>query len=902
MSSSSNKRSNNNSSNTTSECAEDDTTVFDDSFVVRRKQAAPEGEDESVGGRHSGGGKNREELLYTDNDDDHDDDEDDRYDNRHGDDDDDDGGASLADLTTSYGSGVELHPHHKNRRDRPSSEHVRRPKSSSMGRGGEAREHARRHRKDDRESSRRRKHTTTAHYEDEDFWSEGGDSRSVPRSDDNIRSSSRHRHNNNGSVSSSRSNYHGQHGGGSNRSSMRGRRSPNGGGICGPFSRLYDVPILGTILSFFDGVNVKTVLLCVLGMTMVMKLNSNYPPPPTNSNHGITTGGYNANDGGAMNNDPATVSPGVRGAMLNEDGEGDGEGGERGSGEYEGAAFGGEDGGIIAQDPNNGQNAYASALEDRGQQQPPPPPTDPGQQQQHQYLLMQQQQQQQLGALNPAAPQQFDPQQQAQQQQYAPPPQQQLQQQGYFVQQQQQPLQQGAIVGDPSAAGGGATPQQQQQPQQPNVNSYAVGQTSTYNQSPLEWQQQQMAAQQVQGGQAVVAEQVAVQQQLQFGSAVDASLMSPPQNIEVVDATQPVADGAAAEAAPPTEVAADQVPLVPPPAPPSGDSVLGLLDNFKDSWDPYDETSTPMFWHIPKAGGSSIKDAMGGCHRFVQATEFGVTDGHDADTEVAIVYPSVPGVADTDRSPFVNIDSTTVAGIARAKSLGFADAQLAQVVVSPFVFETNDLFTQTAKGRLFSVFRHPIDRAVSMFYYIRVADWEPSYAPEMKDWTLEQYASSDRVENNWMTRQLSNQLGGELTEDNLRKAMEVVQTKFMVGLMSKIEPTMSRFEKFFRWTYHVNPPNQERCRERLMSGGANSNKANKKPLAEGDPGWDLLAQQNNFDLRLYAYIETLFEEQGAFVADLPDEFRNVDATCCKCYPKTFPPEGFTCPEAVKNEG
>ena len=307
-----------------------------------------------------------------------------------------------------------------------------------------------------------------------------------------------------------------------------------------------------------------------------------------------------------------------------------------------------------------------------------------------------------------------------------------------------------------------------------------------------------------------------------------------------------------------------------------------------------------LYRHIPKAGGSSIKDAMGGCHRFVQATEFGVTDGHDTDTEVAIVYPAIPGVADTDRSPFVNIDSTTPAGIARAKSLGFADAQLAQVVVSPFVFETNELFTQTAKGRLFSVFRHPIDRAVSMFYYIRVADWEPSYSPEMKEWTIDQYATSDKIENNWMTRQLSNQLGGELTDENLNRAMEVVRTKFMVGLMSQIEPTMARFEKYFRWTYHVNPPNQEACRERLMSGGSNSNKSNKEPVDENHTAWPLLALQNNYDLQLYAYIEQLFAEQEAFVSGLPDEFRKVDGTCCKCDPPTFPPEGFTCPQAVKN--
>jgi len=85
----------------------------------------------------------------------------------------------------------------------------------------------------------------------------------------------------------------------------------------------------------------------------------------------------------------------------------------------------------------------------------------------------------------------------------------------------------------------------------------------------------------------------------------------------------------------------------------------------------------------------------------------------------------------------------------------------------------------------------------------------------LKEWSLEQYAQSDIVENNWMTRQLSGQLGGELTEANLQKAMEVVRRKFMVGLMTQIEPSMTRFEKFFRWKFKVNPPNQEACRAKL---------------------------------------------------------------------------------------
>ena len=112
---------------------------------------------------------------------------------------------------------------------------------------------------------------------------------------------------------------------------------------------------------------------------------------------------------------------------------------------------------------------------------------------------------------------------------------------------------------------------------------------------------------------------------------------------------------------------------------------------------------------------------------------------------------------------------------------------------------------------------------------------------------------------------------------------------------------MTRFEKFFRWTHHVNPPNQEACCKRLVLGASNSNKVNKKPLAEGDPAWDLLAQQNNFDLQLYTYTKVLFGEQEAFVRGVLDGFRKVDGMCCKCDAPTFPPEKCTCLQAVEGE-
>ncbi len=97
----------------------------------------------------------------------------------------------------------------------------------------------------------------------------------------------------------------------------------------------------------------------------------------------------------------------------------------------------------------------------------------------------------------------------------------------------------------------------------------------------------------------------------------------------------------------------------------------------------------------------------------------------------------------------------------------------------------------------------------------------------------------------------------------------------------------------------MNPPNQEKCRESLLHGGSNSNSKNKKEKPQpGSEDWELLAWQNQYDLQLYEYIETLFEEQEAFVADIPNDFRMVDATCCKCDPPTFPPEGYECPKAI----
>eukprot|EP00985_Skeletonema_marinoi_P007698 scaffold3433_cov109-Skeletonema_marinoi.AAC.2 len=203
--------------------------------------------------------------------------------------------------------------------------------------------------------------------------------------------------------------------------------------------------------------------------------------------------------------------------------------------------------------------------------------------------------------------------------------------------------------------------------------------------------------------------------------------------------------------------------------------------------------------------------------------------------------------------------------------------------LTPLIYETNELFTQKSKGRFFAVFSHPVDRAVRLFYTMQEVQ------PALREWTLERYARSTYVENNFLTRQLSNQLQGPLDESHYRKAVEIIRDKFLVGLASQIDQSLDRYEKFFRWTYRIQPKSQEACRKRiLLEESAAEKKMKRRMPKEGDPIWAWLLHHNAFDLRLYAYVERLFEEQAVFVKGARENFRNMDTTCCRCEPATFP--------------
>jgi len=425
----------------------------------------------------------------------------------------------------------------------------------------------------------------------------------------------------------------------------------------------------------------------------------------------------------------------------------------------------------------------------------------------------------------------------------------------------------------------------QEQKEQQQQQNYVADAGAATDQSPgvdIAGQQQS-----VQVGEA----DIAVQPLLQPIATMGGEVKPPQQEVEQQQQQEARAESVSASVdRQQPQVAQDEAPIPRPqedgpaleaePTPQPEDSLLEL-SNFQDTWSPLSPTDIPIFWNVQESGGATVRAAMGGCHRLVQATGWGAKNDETDGSRVGIVYPE-EGV------PFVNVDTTTVDGIGRAREMGFADAQVADVAVSPLVYEANGLFTPASRGRLFAVFRHPIERAARYFGHLQKAE------PWMKYWTLERYAKSDYVEDNRLTRLLSNRLDGcgecELTEEHYRRAVEIVSRKFLVGLATQLEPSMDRFEKFFRWKYRIHPLTQEECRSKVMAEAVDADaNAERKIPKEGDAAWAWLAHRNQYDLRLYAYIERLFEEQAVFVKGQQDNYRNAESTCCKCDPPSFPP-------------
>lgn len=287
-----------------------------------------------------------------------------------------------------------------------------------------------------------------------------------------------------------------------------------------------------------------------------------------------------------------------------------------------------------------------------------------------------------------------------------------------------------------------------------------------------------------------------------------------------------------------------------------------LIDQYpfsflRDIDDPVLETDTPFFWHIPKASGSNLKHVMGTCLGKISASGDGSHICGDPleENELKLCH--------TPYGTFVNVENGNMIGVHKSQEFGVIESGLAEVVVGNKFRTTSYLFNRHYGGRAFAIFRDPIERIVSTFYYLGKATWERTYNPSYAEMTILDYAKRHHCPQNWMTRNILGKLHdpAELTEDDLDMAKEILRRKVFVLLSEDLETSVRRLISYLGW--EIPNADAEKCVRADIGTRINNSKYPK--LEEGSEAWNIIVNLNQYDIKLYEYAKQLFyEEQQSF--------------------------------------
>ncbi|KAL7460806.1 hypothetical protein ACHAXS_001245 [Conticribra weissflogii] len=265
----------------------------------------------------------------------------------------------------------------------------------------------------------------------------------------------------------------------------------------------------------------------------------------------------------------------------------------------------------------------------------------------------------------------------------------------------------------------------------------------------------------------------------------------------------------------------------------------GLPQNLKALWSERDESDIAFFWHIPKASGSTMKNIMNFC--------FDLKRAENVRGEPSMTFPV---------KNILNMDTHTPKGLQHSQEMNLIDSGQIDVLVSNYFLAGSALFTPEHQGRAFTIMRHPIELAESLFHYRKTASWETSYRKKWKHWAFADYAKSDYYMANWMVRQLSNSMPYEdLDETHLEKAKQVLRKKVLVGISSQWEETIRQFKYYFGWEDKT-----PFCSLNYI--GAKTNANDHPRLERGSEEWNIVAEKEKWDMALYYYALELFSAQS----------------------------------------
>jgi len=255
--------------------------------------------------------------------------------------------------------------------------------------------------------------------------------------------------------------------------------------------------------------------------------------------------------------------------------------------------------------------------------------------------------------------------------------------------------------------------------------------------------------------------------------------------------------------------------------------------------------------------------------------------GHDQDTEVIVFQPFR-----NDPVKFVNVDTTTKLGIERAAAIGLVPSGKADMIfTSDISLAVTKLFDQDHRGRILALFRNPVDRSVSKFYYLQTAMWERTYQPEWANLSVMEWAERYNDDENFMVKKMAMKgLRDSVDMTDLVIAKEIVRRYFVVGLMNDMEESFRRFNVVLGLSDTPDERKQMCMQSYLGSRGisaaaanvvasgagyampADASNSNPHPtVLEGSPEYNLLAERNALDMMLYDYITLLYAEQASVI-------------------------------------
>lgn len=307
-------------------------------------------------------------------------------------------------------------------------------------------------------------------------------------------------------------------------------------------------------------------------------------------------------------------------------------------------------------------------------------------------------------------------------------------------------------------------------------------------------------------------------------------------------------------------------------------------NNLVDVTDPPNPSEeTALFWHIPKSGGTTAK-RLYECLGQTLANRLGADPrfGHDQDEEIVIFHP----FATEPDIKFVNVDTTTKSGILRAEKLGLVPSRKVDMIFSSDVmFAADHLFDPNHKGRILALFRNPVDRSVSKFYYLQTATWERTYRPEWQGMSIVEWATHHNLDENFIVKKIvGKKLSDPVDIGDLVVAKEIVRRRFIVGLMNDMEESIRRFNIILGLNYA--DEKGKSCRDQYFGSkekqevapgadaatgegktkAANDMNSNPHPkVEEGSPEYNVIAERNALDMILFNYITLLYSEQKEII-------------------------------------